>query len=116
MSAANETVVGPLEAIDDGGVVGVDVGSRRVAVVRIGDAVYAIGDVCTHQDVSLSEGEVNVDECTLECPKHGSEFSLVNGDALSLPATKPVAVFDAEVVDGMVVVRERTATDEEMAS
>jgi len=48
------------------------------------------GDRCTHGDVSLSGGIVDPDECTLECPKHGSEFSLETGEALSLPALKPV--------------------------
>ena len=49
---------------------------RAVTLVRIGDDVYAIGDRCSHADVSLSGGEVDVDDCTLECPKHGSAFDL----------------------------------------
>ena len=81
------------------------VGGAAVAVVRIGgDEVYAIGDVCSHANVSLSEGEVWCDEKELECPKHGSTFSLVDGNAVTLPATQPVPVFDAEVVDGQVLV------------
>ena len=75
-----------------------------VAVVRIDDDVYAIGDVCSHANVSLSEGEVWCDEKELECPKHGSTFSLVTGDPATLPATQPVPVFDAEIVDGQIVV------------
>ena len=47
-----------------------------VAVVRIDDDVYAIGDVCSHANVSLSEGEVWCDEREIECPKHGSTFDL----------------------------------------
>jgi 3-phenylpropionate/trans-cinnamate dioxygenase ferredoxin subunit len=81
-----------------------DVGSTKVAVVRIGDSVFAIGDTCTHAEVSLSEGEVDADECSLECWKHGSQFDLRTGEPLSLPATRPVPVFDAKVVDGRVVV------------
>ena len=75
-----------------------------VAVVRIDDDVYAIGDVCSHADVSLSEGEVWCDERELECPKHGSAFSLVTGEPTTLPATQPVPVYDAVVVDGQVIV------------
>jgi 3-phenylpropionate/trans-cinnamate dioxygenase ferredoxin component len=81
-----------------------DVGSTRLAVVRIGDDVYAIGDRCTHADVSLAEGEVDRDGCTLECWKHGSQFDLRTGEPLSLPATKPTPVYEAKVVDGRVVV------------
>ncbi|HEY5662632.1 MAG TPA: Rieske 2Fe-2S domain-containing protein [Ilumatobacter sp.] len=75
-----------------------------VAVVRIGDDVYAIGDVCSHADVSLSGGEVWCDELELECPKHGSAFSLVTGEPATLPATQPVPVFAATVVDGQITV------------
>ncbi len=75
-----------------------------VAVVRIGDDVYAIGDTCSHAEVSLSEGELWCDEKEIECWKHGSTFSLVTGEPQTLPATRPVPVFGARVVDGMVAV------------
>jgi 3-phenylpropionate/trans-cinnamate dioxygenase ferredoxin subunit len=73
-----------------------------VAVVRIGDDVYAIGDTCSHADVSLSEGEVWCDEKEIECWKHGSTFSLLTGVPTTLPATQPVPVYVARIVDGMV--------------
>ena len=75
-----------------------------VAVVRIGDDVYAIGDTCSHAEVSLSEGELWCDEKEIECWKHGSTFSLVTGEPQTLPATRPVPVFGARVVDGMVAI------------
>ncbi len=55
--------------------------SRRIALVRIEDDFYAIGDVCSHEDYSLSEGEVLVDACEIECWKHGSMFDLRDGRA-----------------------------------
>jgi 3-phenylpropionate/trans-cinnamate dioxygenase ferredoxin component len=70
-----------------------DVDGHRIAVVRIGDDWYAIGDRCSHEDYSLSEGDVWEEECELECPKHGSTFSLVDGEPQTLPATKPVPVY-----------------------
>jgi 3-phenylpropionate/trans-cinnamate dioxygenase ferredoxin subunit len=81
-----------------------EVGRQRIAVVRIGDDVYAIGDRCTHQDFSLAEGDIDADERTIECWKHGSSFSLESGDALTLPATRPVPVYDVRVDDGEIVV------------
>jgi 3-phenylpropionate/trans-cinnamate dioxygenase ferredoxin subunit len=75
-----------------------------VAVVRIDDDVYAIGDVCSHANVSLSEGEVWCDEHEIECPKHGSTFDLRTGDPQTLPATQPVPVFRTEVDGGKVTV------------
>ena len=80
------------------------VGGRAIAVVRLGDDVYAIGDRCSHQDVSLSEGEVHEDTCELECWKHGSTFSLKTGEPSSLPATRPVPVYTVTIVGGDVVV------------
>jgi 3-phenylpropionate/trans-cinnamate dioxygenase ferredoxin subunit len=79
-----------------------DVGGRAVAIVRIGDDVYAIGDTCTHADVSLSEGELFCDTKEIECWKHGSTFSLETGEPQTLPATQPVPVYVARVVEGKV--------------
>ncbi len=81
-----------------------EIGGHFVAVVRIDDSVYAIGDTCSHADVSLSEGEVLCAEKELECWKHGSAFSLETGEPTSLPATQPVPVYRAWVVDGNIVV------------
>jgi 3-phenylpropionate/trans-cinnamate dioxygenase ferredoxin subunit len=63
-----------------------------VAIVRDEEgSLHAVGDTCSHSDVSLSEGEV--EECTLECWLHGSRFDLRTGRPLSLPATDPIPVF-----------------------
>lgn len=80
------------------------VDGKPVAVVRLGDDVYAVGDTCSHADLSLSDGEVFPEEKTIECWKHGSRFDLVTGEALTLPATMPIPVFVARVVDGNVEV------------
>jgi 3-phenylpropionate/trans-cinnamate dioxygenase ferredoxin component len=98
------TVSFPLDELAPGTVRRVVVDGFAVAVVRIDDDVYAIGDVCSHANVSLSEGEVWCDEKELECPKHGSTFSLETGDPVTLPATQPVPVYRAQVVDGQVEV------------
>jgi len=81
-----------------------DVGDRTLCVVRIDDDVYAIGDTCSHAEVSLSEGEVDPETKQIECWKHGSMFSLETGSPDSLPAVKPVPVYDVTVRDGDVFV------------
>lgn len=81
-----------------------DIGSHRIALVRIEDDFYAIGDTCSHEDYSLSEGEVLVDACEIECWKHGSMFDLMTGEPRSLPATKPVPVYNVHVDGGDVLV------------
>lgn len=66
---------------------------------------YAVDDECSHADFSLAEGDVWADECEIECPKHGSTFSLTTGEPQSLPATRPVATYELalEGDDVMVV-------------
>jgi 3-phenylpropionate/trans-cinnamate dioxygenase ferredoxin subunit len=81
-----------------------EVGETRVALVRIGDEFYAVGDRCSHEDYSLAEGEVWEDECEIECPRHGSTFDLRTGAVCSLPATKPVPAFAVEVTGDDVAV------------
>ena len=76
-----------------------DVAGLRVALVRIGDDFFAVGDRCSHEDFSLADGEVWPAECEIECAKHGSTFDLRTGAPRSLPATRPVPVYDV-VVDG----------------
>lgn len=102
MSAVHR--IGPLSGLAPGTAQRVDVAGVSIALVRIGDDVYAIADRCSHADVSLSGGEVWCDERELECPKHGSRFSLETGVPHTLPATQPVTVFEARVVDGEVEV------------
>jgi 3-phenylpropionate/trans-cinnamate dioxygenase ferredoxin subunit len=80
----------------------VDVDGHRIAIVRIPNAQgpddwYALGDECSHADYSLSEGDVWEDEREIECPKHGSTFSLESGEAQTLPATRPVPVYTVRI-------------------
>ena len=89
----------------DGAARRVVIDGRPVALVRIGERVHAIDDVCSHAEVSLSEGDVDVEECALECWKHGSLFDLETGEALTLPAIKPVTVHEASVDGDEVVVQ-----------
>lgn len=78
----------------------VTVGEDQVAMFRIGDDVYAIGDVCSHAEASLAEGEVFGTE--VECPRHGSEFDMETGKPHSLPATSPVPTYKVTIEDKTV--------------
>lgn len=79
-----------------------DVGAHRICLIRLGEDFYAIGDTCSHADVSLSEGEVDAATKHIECWKHGSCFSLVTGEPDVLPATRPVPVYEVHVDGGDV--------------
>ena len=69
----------------------IEVDGVAVCVARIGDDVYAVADTCSHSEASLSEGEVT--DFKIECWLHGAEFDMRTGEALSLPATEPLATF-----------------------
>ena len=98
------TNIGKLEAMEQCVAQRVMVDGVAVAVVRIDDDVFAIADRCSHADVSLSDGIVWCETKQIECIKHGSAFSLETGEPDTLPATQPVAVYSAQVVNGDVVV------------
>jgi 3-phenylpropionate/trans-cinnamate dioxygenase ferredoxin component len=82
-----------------------DGGSNGICLVRIGDDFYAIDDRCSHAEVSLSEGDVDTFDCTIECWKHGSAFSLVDGEPQALPATESVPVYPVSIEGNVVVVK-----------
>jgi 3-phenylpropionate/trans-cinnamate dioxygenase ferredoxin subunit len=92
--------LGALNALPRDRGIRVTVGDTRVAVFRVADEVFAVGDRCSHAEASLAEGEVYDTE--VECPRHGSEFDLRTGEPLSLPATRPVPVYEVTIEDGNV--------------
>jgi 3-phenylpropionate/trans-cinnamate dioxygenase ferredoxin subunit len=92
--------IGPVETLPRDRGIRVTVGEERIAMFRVGGEVYAIGDRCSHAEASLAEGEVFDHE--VECPRHGSEFDLRTGEALSLPATSPVPTYPVSIENGTV--------------
>ena len=89
--------------VELGSAVRVVIDGMPIALVRDSEGkVHAIGDTCTHGDISLSEGFVEDD--TIECWAHGSKFSLNTGAALTLPAFEPVPVFSVTIEDGDVYI------------
>jgi 3-phenylpropionate/trans-cinnamate dioxygenase ferredoxin subunit len=77
------------------GAIGVEVGGEPVAVVRVDGDVFALRDVCSHEEVPLSEGDVY--DHTVECWLHGSCFDLRTGAPTGPPATKPVPTYPVKV-------------------
>ena len=81
----------------------VELDGLAIAVVRDAEGtVHAIGDRCSHGEISLSDGFV--EDGTLECWAHGAKFDLRTGRPLSLPAYEPVPVFEVTIADGVVLV------------
>jgi 3-phenylpropionate/trans-cinnamate dioxygenase ferredoxin component len=82
-----------------------EVQCHEIAVVNLGEEGFrALGDVCSHAQAYLHEGEVDPDMETIECPRHGSVFDLETGKPRSLPATLPVPAYAVKVEDDEVKV------------
>lgn len=92
----------PLDLVNDGEPLAVEVGGLELALVRSGEEVFAIHDECSHASIPLSEGDV--EDSAIECWLHGSRFDLRTGRPLNLPATEPVPVYPTRVEDGRVLV------------
>src|SRR5512141_3107517 len=86
--------------IEEGKVTVVRVGDAPVGVTLIEGEYFAFADVCTHDDGPVAEGEL--DEYTIECPRHGAKFDIRTGRVLQLPAVVPIPVYEVEV-DGDVI-------------
>ncbi len=91
-----------LVELEDDKPLSAEVGDELVALVRHEGELYAIRDECSHGRVMLSLGEV--DDTTIECFAHGSRFDLRTGEALDLPATRPVPVYPVTIEGDDVLV------------
>jgi 3-phenylpropionate/trans-cinnamate dioxygenase ferredoxin subunit len=74
----------------------------EICLVNSRGRLYALLDECSHGQVRLSDGDVY--DGVVECYMHGSEFDLVTGRPLCLPASEPVPIFEVRVHDGIVEV------------
>jgi 3-phenylpropionate/trans-cinnamate dioxygenase ferredoxin component len=94
--------VGAAGDIPPGHAARVVVDGVAVAIFNIDGELHAVDDTCSHAEASLSEGELDVESCSIECPLHGSSFDLRDGEPLSLPAVEPIRVHRVEIVDGQL--------------
>jgi 3-phenylpropionate/trans-cinnamate dioxygenase ferredoxin subunit len=70
---------------------------RQIAIYNVGGQLYATDNICSHAYAELHEGYLDTDDCTIECPLHGSRFDLRSGAVLSLPAYEPIATYAVRV-------------------
>lgn len=122
MAGANEQTRRWVEVAEAGNVAEGEVHTysvegRHVAVARANGQLYAVQDICTHDDGPLGEGEL--DEFAIECPRHGARFDVRTGEVLRMPAIQPIDTFPVMERDGKILVavpdekREAIAVDDE---
>lgn len=87
--------VAEADQLPEGELLAVEARDLKIVLANVEGAVYALLDRCTHQDLPLSAGFLEGDR--LECTWHGAQFDVCSGRALSLPAIRPVRVFQTDV-------------------
>ena len=92
--------VGSVEELDDGGRLFIEVDNLPIVILRIDGQFYAIGDVCSHDDGPVGEGEIEGYE--IICPRHGARFDIRNGKVLALPAFVDIPSYPVRVIDGQI--------------
>ena len=99
-----EIDVCPVEELQPGEVKIVHAGLISLGVYNLEGQFYAIEDRCSHDDGPLCEGDFDQETGVVICPRHGANFDIRSGRALTLPAYEPVDVYLVRVVDGIVKV------------
>jgi len=80
----------------------VDIGDAPVVLFNIAGEFFAIGDVCTHDDGPLGDGDL--EGHNVVCPRHGAEFNVSTGKVVSMPAVVDIPAYPVRIVDGMIEV------------
>ena len=97
-------VVARADDLKEGDMRAFDVRGTKLAVANVAGTFYAFGDTCTHRECSLAEGDL--EETTVTCPCHGSEFDVVSGQVLRGPARVPVGSFEVRAEEGNLEVKD----------
>ena len=80
----------------------IEIDERPIVLLNIGGELFAVGDVCTHDDGPLGDGDV--EDLVIICPRHGARFDLRNGKAISLPAFVDIPAYPTKLLDGKILV------------
>jgi nitrite reductase/ring-hydroxylating ferredoxin subunit len=100
--ASDFVTVTTIKDVPAGEMAAFDVGGNKIAVANVEGAFHAFDDMCTHQQCSLADGDL--DGTTVTCPCHGSQFDVTSGTVLAPPAVRPVRSYRVRVEGGALQV------------
>ncbi len=80
----------------------VEIDRYPIVIFNIGGEFFAIADICSHDDGPLGDGDLDESGLTITCPRHGAQFDLKSGKALTLPAVQDIAAYPVRIIDGMI--------------
>jgi 3-phenylpropionate/trans-cinnamate dioxygenase ferredoxin component len=94
--------IAPASELPNGERLFIEVESRAIVIFNIADQFFAIGDICTHDDGPLGDGDL--EGFNIVCPRHGGEFDVQTGKAMQMPAVVDIPAYPVKIVDGMLQV------------
>ena len=94
--------IAPASELPNGERLFVEVESKSLVIFNIADQYFAIGDICSHDDGPVGDGDL--EGFNVVCPRHGGEFDVRTGKAVQLPAVVDIPAYPGKVVDGMIQV------------
>jgi len=92
--------IAPESELPNGERMFVDIGDTPIVIFNIAGKLYAIGDVCTHDDGPLGDGDL--EDFNVACPRHGAEFDVRTGKVTSMPAVVDIPAYPVRVVNGTI--------------
>ncbi len=94
--------IAPASELPNGERLFVDVGNKPIVIFNIADQLFAIGDICTHDDGPLGDG--SLEGHTIVCPRHGAEFDVRTGQVMSMPAVVDIPAYPVQVREGKIFI------------
>lgn len=94
--------IAPVSELPNGGRLFVELGDKPIVVFNIAGRIFAIGDVCTHDDGPLGDG--TLEGYNIVCPRHGAEFDVRTGKAMQMPAVVDVHAYPVQVRDEKIFI------------
>ncbi|MBN1450431.1 MAG: non-heme iron oxygenase ferredoxin subunit [Anaerolineales bacterium] len=92
--------IAPASELPNGERMFVDIGDAPIVIFNIAGQLFAIGDVCTHDDGPLGDGDI--EGFNVVCPRHGAEFDIRTGKVMSMPAVVDIPAYPVRIVDGII--------------
>jgi len=94
--------IAPASELPNGERLFIEVEGKAIVIFNIADQLFAIGDICTHDDGPLGDGDL--EGFNIVCPRHGGEFDVQTGKAMQLPAVVDIPAYAVKIADGMIQV------------
>ena len=92
--------IAPVDQVPDGERMFIEVEGKSIVIFNLAGTLFAIGDVCSHDNGPVGDGEI--EEYEVICPRHGARFDIRTGKATSLPAVVDIPSYPVRVVEGMI--------------